>query len=264
MHFLITGYWFQAEAARERISVTPAQVQKALDAAKASSGLLTPAQYQAYLTQTGQTADDILFRERIIQLQTKLLAKHTAKITPAEIEKYYFTHPSQFGTPENRDIRIVLAKTAPQAKAAKAALASGQSWNKVAKKYSTDPTSRNSGGLLKGVVRGEEDAALDQAAFAAPANKLLGPVKGQFGYYVFQVLKVTNATRQSLAQATLLIRETLAGQQQTNAQNAVTNLATKHWRSQTTCRSTYMTSDCSGYKAPKATTTAPAAPTTTT
>jgi foldase protein PrsA len=254
MDFLIKGYWYQAEAAREHLSVTQAQVQKALDSAKAQQ-FSTPTQYQAFLSQTGQTNTDLLFRFRINQLYTKLLSKHTGTVSQAEIQKYYFTHPTQFGTPENRDIRIVLAKTLAGAKAAKAALASGQSWNKVAKKYSTDPTSRNNGGFLKGVVRGEEDAALDAAAFAAPLNKLLGPVKGQFGYYVFEVVKITKSTHQSLAQATPLIRSTLTGQQQTSAQTAVNKVATKHWRSKTTCRSGYVINDCKGYKAPKTSTT---------
>ena len=254
MDFLIKGYWYQAEAAREHLSVTQSQVQKALDSAKASSNLSTPAQFQAFLSQTGQTTNDLLFRFRIQQLYTKLLSKHTTKVTTAAIDKYYFSHPSQFGTPESRDIRIVLAKTASQANAAKKALSSGKGWNAVAKKYSTDPTSRNKGGLLKGVVKGQEDAALDKAAFSAVLNKLQGPVKGQFGYYVFDVIKITKPTHQSLAQATPLVKQTLTGQQQTNAQKAVTNLATKHWRGQTTCRSGYLMTDCSGYKAPKSST----------
>jgi foldase protein PrsA len=253
MDFLIKGYWYQAEAAREHITVTQAQIQKAINAAKAQQ-FSTPAQFTAFLTQTGQTTDDIQFRFRINQLYTKLLAKHTTKITQADIQNYYSTHPTQFGTPENRDIRIVLAKTLSQAKAAKAALASAQSWNSVVKKYSTDPTSRKTGGLLKGVVKGEEDAALDKAAFAAPLNKLMGPIKGQFGYYVFEVTNVKKPTHQTLAQATPLIRQTLTGQQQTTAQSAVEKAASKDWRGQTKCRSGFLMNDCSGYKAPKAST----------
>jgi foldase protein PrsA len=262
MDFLIKGYWYQAEAAREHITVTQAQVQKALDNAKKQQ-FTTNAQFQQFLTQTGQTLDDILFRFRINQLYTKLLSKHTTKVTQAAIQRYYFTHPSQFGTPQSRDIRIVLAKTQSEANAAKKALSKGQSWNSVAKKYSTDPTSKNKGGLLKGVVKGEEDAALDTAAFAAPLNKLLGPVKGQFGYYVLQVIKITQPTHQSLAQATPLIKQTLTGQQQTTAQNAVNNLATKHWRGKTKCRSGFQMNDCSGYKAPKTSTSTTPSTTTT-
>jgi foldase protein PrsA len=259
MNFLITGYWYQAEAARHHIKVTPAQVQQAFTTAK-NRQFTSDAQFQTFLTSTGQTQPDILFRFRISQIVSKLIAGHTVKVTPATIQNYYNTHLTQFGTPGSRDLRIVLTKTAAQASAAKRALQSGQSWNTVAKRYSVDPTSRNTGGLLKGVVKGQEDAALDAAAFSAPANKLLGPLKGQFGYYVFEVLKITPATRQTLAQATPLITQTLVGQQQSSAQTAVTKLVRKNWLKQTTCRSAYATSDCSGYKAPKGspTTTTPA------
>jgi foldase protein PrsA len=250
MGFLITGYWYQAEAAKDHIKVTNAQVQKAFNAAKQQQ-FSTPAQYQTFLSQTGQTQADIIFRFRINTIFQKLIAKHTPKITSAAIQSYYNSHTSQFGKPETRDIRIVLTKTAAAADAAKKALQSGQSWNKVAKKDSIDPTSKNSGGLLVGVTKGQQDQALDTAAFSAPLNKLLGPVKGQFGYYVFEVTKITKPQQQSLAQATALIRQTLTGQDQSSAQNTVNKIASKDWKSKTSCLSAYAMADCSGYKAPK-------------
>jgi foldase protein PrsA len=255
MDFLIKGYWYQAEAARLHITVSNAQVQQAFTTAK-NQQFPNPAQFNTFLSQTGQTINDILFRFRISQIFSKLLAKHTTTITPAVIQQYYNAHLSQFGTPETRNLRIVLTKTPAEANAAKAALSSGQSWNAVAKKYSIDPTSKNNGGQLTGVTKGQQDAALDSAAFSAPVNKVLGPVKGQFGYYVFEVTAIKKATQQSLAQATALIRQTLSGQQQTTAQTAVDNVAKKHWLGQTSCRSQYAMADCSGYKAPK-TSTAP-------
>jgi foldase protein PrsA len=257
--FLIKGYWYQSEAARLHIKVTNAQVQKAFDTAKAQQ-FTTAAQFQNFLTSTGQTQADILFRFRINQIFQKLLARHTTAVTPAAIQTYYTTHLTQFGTPQTRDIRIVLAKTQGQANAAKAALSSGQSWKTVAAKYSIDPTSKKNGGLLVKVAKGQQDAALDSAAFSAPLNKLLGPVKGQFGYYVFEVTKITKATQQTLTQATPLIRQTLTGQQQTSAQAAVDATAKKQYLSQTVCRSGYGMVDCSGYKAPKTTTATTPAP----
>src|SRR5579862_218050 len=251
MDFLIKGYWYQAEAARDHIKVTNAQVERAFNKAKQQQ-FPNGAGFQTFLTQTGQTLNDILFRFRINQIYQKLLARHTHSVTAAAIQAYYKNHQSQFGTPETRDIRIVLAKTSARANAAKKALQSGKSWNTVVNKYSIDPTSKKTGGLLVGVVRGQQDAALDKAAFAAPLNQLIGPVRGQFGYYVFEVTKITQSTQQSLAQATPLIRQTLVGQQQTNAQNAITATARKHWLSQTKCRAEYAMNDCSGYTAPKA------------
>jgi len=127
----------------------------------------------------------------------------------------------------------------------------------VAKKYSVDTATKNKGGLLVGVTKGQEEQALDTAAFSAPTGKVIGPIHGTFGYYVFEVTSIKKSTQQTLDQATPLIKQILQGQSQTNAQTAVDNQVKKAWLSKTKCRSTYAMADCSGYKAPK-TTTAPA------
>jgi foldase protein PrsA len=250
LDFLIKAYWYQAEAHRLNISVSDAQVLKAFNTAKAQQ-FTNASGYKAFLAQTGQTQDDILFRFRINQIYTKLLSRENTKVTQAQIAAYYNAHRSQFGTPETRDMRVVLAKTAQSADAAKAALAHGQSWNVVAKKYSTDTSTNKNGGQLVGVIKGQQDAALDQAAFSAPQGIVLGPVKGQFGYYVFEVTKIHASTQQTLAQATATIRQTLSGLAQSKATAAVDKTAKTHWQSKTTCRSGYAMADCRGYKAPK-------------
>jgi foldase protein PrsA len=256
MDFLIKAYWYQATAHKLGINLTEKQVQAAL--AKAKKGQFsTAAQFQAFLKQSGQTQADIEYRVRVNQVFMKLTAKHPTAVTPAKISAYYTTHKAQFGTPESRDMRIVLTKTAAQATTAKKALQKGQSWTAVAKKYSTDPTTKSKGGVLTGVTAGQQDAALSKAAFAAQPNKLLGPVKGQFGYYLVEVTKITPSTQKSLAQSTALIKQTLTGQLQQAAQKAVDTQAKKDWLSKTTCRSIYAMADCKGYKAPK-TATAPA------
>jgi foldase protein PrsA len=247
MDFLIRSYWYQADAAREHVSVSDASVQKAFELAKRSS-FPTNAQFQAYLTQTGQTLADILYRFRINQLVNKLVQRVTQKVTPAEIQAYYNSHLAQYGTPVSRNIHIVLASTQARAAAAKAALAHGQSWSVVAKKYSIDPTTRNNGGLLVNVTKGQQDAALNAAAFAAPQGQLLGPVKGQFGYYVFEVASIRPATQQSVTQVTPLIRSTLQQQNANSALTAVQNAAKKRWLGKTTCRAQYAMADCKGFK----------------
>ena len=261
MDFLIKSYWYQADAHRLGLSVTNAQVQKAYNQAK-QQAYPTASAFNKFLSQTGFTVPDLMYRFRVSQLFQKLAAKHSTKVTPATIQAYYNSHKAQFGKPETRDIRIVLTKTQAQAQAAKQALSKGQSWTVVAKKYSTDAQSKNKGGQLTGVTKGQEDKALDTAAFAAKTNKVLGPIKGQFGYYVFEVTKITKGSQQSLQQATPVIQQTLTSQQQTSAQTAVDNAAKKQWLTQTKCRGTYAMADCFGYKAPKtSTTTTPGAAT---
>ena len=255
MQLLIQSYWYELEAARDHVTVSNAAVQKAFNTAKASN-FTSESQFQAYLKQTGQTLQDILFRFRVSQLATKLVTKTTKKITPAAIQQYYNANKNKFGTQASLNLKLVLTKTAAEANKAKHAIQSGQSWSKVALRYSIDPTTRANGGQLIGMVRGQVDPALQKAAFASPPNQLLGPVKGQFGYYVFEVTKITPATQQSLAQASPLIRQTLGGQQQTSAQTALAATLRKHWLGQSNCRALYDTTVyCTGYKAPKAPTT---------
>src|SRR5436305_15172160 len=100
-----------------------------------------------------------------------------------------------------------------------------------------ETATKNKGGLLSGVSKGQEEKALDTAAFAAGVNKVIGPIHGQFGYYVVEVTKITKATQQTLAQATPLIKQILNGQAQTAAQKAVDTQAKKDWMHQTKCRS---------------------------
>jgi foldase protein PrsA len=258
MDFLIKAYWYQADAHKLGINVTNAQVQKALTTAKKAQ-FSTAAEFQSFLKTSGQTVQDIVFRVRINQIFMKLTAKHPSTVTTAAIASYYASHKSTFGTPETRNMRIVLTKTSAQAATAEAALKSGKSWASVAKKYSTDPTTKTKGGLLTGVTAGQQDAALSTAAFAAPVNKLLGPIKGQFGYYVLEVIKIVPATQKTLAQASAAIKQTLTSQLTTAAQTAVDNHAKKDWLSKTTCRALYAMADCKGFKIPKATSTAAAA-----
>jgi foldase protein PrsA len=251
MDYLIKAYWYQAVAHKLGIKISDAQVQKALDAAKKSQ-FSTAAQFRQFLNSTGQTLADVTYRIKIGQIYNKLLAKHPTNVTAAQIQSYYNSHRSLFGTPESRNMRIVLAKTQAQAQAAKQALAHGQSWTAVARKYSIDPTTKNKGGQLNGVSKGQQDAALSNAAFSAKVNKIIGPIKGQFGYYVIEVTKIVPAKSRSLAQSTALIKQTLTQQAQSSAAAAVVAQAKKDYQSKTTCKADYSMADCAGYKAPKA------------
>jgi foldase protein PrsA len=255
MQFFIQGYWYQAYAHKLGISVTNADVAKQLTTERKAAHLSSQSAFTKYLGQSGYTLADINWQTRESLVLKKLEAKYDTKVTPAQISAYYNAHKSTFGTPETRNMRIVLAKTQSAAKTALAALKHGQSWKTVAKKYSTDPTTKNNGGLLDNVAKGQQDAALSSAAFAAPLNKLVGPVKGSFGYYVVQVIKITPGTQQSLAKATPQIKETLTTQKQQSATTQVNKKAKALYGARTICAKYYMMADCHGYKKPKTATT---------
>jgi parvulin-like peptidyl-prolyl isomerase len=253
LDFLIKTYWYELEANRLHIKLTTAQITQAFTTAK-NQQFKTPAAFTAFLKSTGQTLPDIYFRVRANKLFTTLEARHKLAITPTSIAAYYQTHQSQFGTPQTRNIRIVRTTTLAPATAAKKALLKGQSWLKVAAKYSVDTTTKKIGGLLTSVSQGQEETALNNAAFAAPANKILGPIHGTFGYYVFEVIKINKGSQQTLTQATPLIRELLTSQNSSSEQAAVDKLAGQYWKAKTHCQSAYYMVDCGGPAPPHATT----------
>jgi foldase protein PrsA len=251
LDFLIRSYWYQALAAKERVHVTNAQVRQQLnrDIQRQFGGSQT--QFQRFLTQSGQTVQDAMYQVRYGLIHSKLIKKALKPVTSSEIASYYAAHKSQFGSPESRDLRIVLTKSSSSASAALSALKKHQSWTTVAKKYSIDSATKDKGGLLTNITRGQEDQSLEKAAFSAPANKLEGPIKSPFGYYIVEVTKITSAKQESLSQANSAIKQTLTLQSQSNAQNVVDKRARQAYLKQTFCRSGYAMVDCSGYKPPK-------------
>lgn len=254
MDFLIRSYWYQADAVKDHVKVTPAQIQTQFNTEK-NAQFPTATEFNTFLSQYGYTADDLLYRTKVQLIYNKLIQQKATPVTSADIANYYAAHKSSFGASETRDLRLVLAKTKANAQAAYAALQSGQSWTTVVKKYSIDSSTASTGGELNNVGPNQEDQALNKAAFSAPLNKLIGPVQGEFGYYVLEVTKINPGNQKTLAQATSSIKSTLSSQAQTKAENAVDAQAKKNWLKKTTCRSAYAMTDCAGYKAPKTSTT---------
>jgi foldase protein PrsA len=124
----------------------------------------------------------------------------------------------------------VLTKTKAKAEQARAALSDGDSFKAVAKKYSIDEASKDQGGQLLGVAEGQQEAALDKAVFAADKGELQGPVKTQFGYYVFQVSKVTPAKQGTLAESKQTIQQLLAAENQQKALDTFVKDFRKRWK----------------------------------
>jgi foldase protein PrsA len=243
--FLIQSQWLEGETKDKKLTVTDKSVQTQFKTIKQQQYPQASA-FQSFLKSSGLTIPDILYRLKLSSLSNKLqqqIVKGKNTVTQAQIAQYYNSHKSQFAQPERRDLLIVLTKTQGNANKANAALQSGQSWKSVVKKYSTDQQSKLTGGLLQGVVKGQEDKALDTAAFKAAKGKLLGPIKGQFGYYVFEVKKITPGTTQPLKNATLAIRQQLISQHQQTAVNAYVKTFDKKWKAKTNCRKGFQVAD---------------------
>lgn len=80
----------------------------------------------------------------------------------------------------------ILVPTEAQANELKRKMADGEKFHKVAKRFSTCP-SKEDGGDLGFFGKGMMTEAFETAAFKAPLNKVVGPVKTEFGYHLIMV-----------------------------------------------------------------------------
>ena len=262
LDFLVKAYWYQGTAYKDGIKLTAKQLAAAYNTA-AKQAFPTAAEKKEYLTETGQTNADLQFRLRVQTIFQKLLAKQVKKVTPAQIKAYYNSHLSTYGTPATRSIKLIETNSESTIDQAKSAVDSGQSWASVAKKYSTNTATKSTGGTVANVESGQYEAAVNKVIFAAPLNKLEGPIKGTFGYYLVEVTKITPATQQPLSKVSSEIKTTLTNSLDETAETKINAAEKKQWGAQTKCAAAYSMTDCAGYVAPKTTTTAAAATPTT-
>lgn len=164
-----------------------------------------------------------------------------AKPTADDLQTYYKQHQDEFRVPESVTARHILIATAqpgssaqPDQKTIDAARAkaddiakqarSGANFADLAKKYSDDPGSKNSGGELGQVRRGQTVPEFEQAAFGAKKGDIAGPVKTQYGFHIIQVQEKTDAHVKPLEEVRAQIEPIIARQK---AQGAAEQLARK-------------------------------------
>ncbi|UUY05856.1 peptidyl-prolyl cis-trans isomerase [Svornostia abyssi] len=252
--FLLAASWIKGEAAERGITVTSQEIARAF-ATQKKQAFPKEADYQRFLKQSGSTEEDIRFQLEVELLQRRLVARATkgaGRVTQAQIEAYYRENREQFATPESRDLRVVLTKSRARAVRARRAVLAGQSWPSVAKRYSIDRATREQGGKLLGVTEGQQERPLDRAVFRARRGEIVGPVRTDFGYYVFKVSRITPSVQQTLKEATATIKSLLASQNQQQALDAFVAGYRAKWTARTRCLAGYVIEDCSATLPPPA------------
>jgi foldase protein PrsA len=246
LQLLITFQWLEGEAEEQGIEVSDAEVKKSFDEQKKQS-FPKDADYQKFLKDSGQSQADVLLQVKADLLATKIrdkVVKGKDTVSDAQVQAFYDKNKQRFAQPEKRDLRVVLTKSKARADAARKALRSGQSWKAVSKRFSIDEASKAQGGKLPAQAEGTLEKQLDQAVFAAPKGKLSGPVKTQFGFYLFEVTKVTPASQQTLEQAKETIRQTLQSQNQQKALETFSKEYSERWKEKTDCREGFVIQQC--------------------
>jgi foldase protein PrsA len=246
MQFLIQAEWVQQEAKAQGVKVTDKEIKRSFEDQK-KQAFPNDKAYKQFLESSGMTEADILFRVKLDQLQQKLTQKVTEdakKVSDEDVKDYYAKNKKRFAQPERRDLLVVLTKTKAKAEQAKKALEDGQSWKQVVKRYSIDEASKAQGGKLPAVSKGQNEKALDDAVFSARKGEVEGPVKTQFGWYVFEVQKITPASQQSLEESKETIKNLLRSQGQQKALDAFIKDFRENYKDDTDCADDYRVAEC--------------------
>jgi peptidyl-prolyl cis-trans isomerase D len=184
-------------------------------------------------------------KARYIVIDTAKLADKIS-VTPAQLQQYYNQHQDEYRIPETVTVRHILIKTpAPDADgkvdqkgvdAARAKaediekqLKGGANFADLAKKYSEDPGSAQSGGLLPPLTHGRTVPEFDQAAFNTPVGQTTGVIRTSYGFHIIHVEAKQQARLKPLdevkSQIEPILKQQQAGAQAQNLANTVQTLA---------------------------------------
>lgn len=253
---LLDAAWIAGEAEELGISVTAKQIETELAQIK-KTNFPTAAAYAEFLKTSGFTQEVVNDKVELQLLSTQIQEKISGETPPpsnTEIaENYEETKATQYTTKPSRDVRVIINEEKAEVEKALKELeedSSAANWKKVAPKYSSDPTTSKTGGLQKGLT--EELLAtagpLKDAIFGAAPKELVGPVKFQKNYVVFEVVTLNPEKVQSLGEARSQISTALTQEkQQTFFSEFVSGYESK-WRSRTFCASGFVTKRCANFK----------------
>jgi parvulin-like peptidyl-prolyl isomerase len=112
-------------------------------------------------------------------------------VNEADIRKDYDENKVRYEVPETRDVRHILVKSKAKAEEIRQQIENGGDFAALAKQYSTDPGSKDQGGLIPAVGQGQMVPEFDKAVFSQPVGEVSQPVKTSFGWHIIKVVKVT-------------------------------------------------------------------------
>jgi foldase protein PrsA len=221
MQYLVQESELQQKADDMGVKITDADVNARLKSIKQQYFGGSEKKYQSQLKAQGLTEAQIKQDLYAQILSEKLYAKVTTdtKVTDADITKYYNEHKTDYQQAASRDVRHILVNDKKLADSLYQQLKGGADFATLAKKYSKDPGSKNSGGKLT-ITKGQTVAPFDKTAFELKTNELSKPVHTQYGWHIIQALSAVKAATQTpLKDVKASIQQQLLQTKKTDAMN---------------------------------------------
>jgi len=147
-------------------------------------------------------------------------------VDPAEIQRAYSANQEGYRVPARVKVRHILIETpkpGPDGKVDQKAVDAARAkamdvlkqakatsdWTELAKKYSADPGSKDKGGELGWLGKGQTVAEFDKVAFAQNKGQISDPVQTSFGFHIIQTEDKEDAHLKPLAEVRPALEEAL-------------------------------------------------------
>ncbi|MDQ7844154.1 MAG: peptidylprolyl isomerase [Armatimonadota bacterium] len=201
------------EARKRHALATEAQVAAAVEEIR--KNFPSDAEFQFALDQRNLTLDDLRKRLRTTLTVQNLQARVSqATVNSSEVARYYEQNRREFDRPEQVRVRHILVETEAEARLVLARLMRGEKFADLARQLSRDPGSKDQGGDLGFVARGQLVPEFERAAFALQPGQISGIVKTQYGYHVIQGIARQAGKPSTLAEVSDEIRRQLLTRKQ--------------------------------------------------
>ena len=247
--FLVQEEELTQEGDKLGVSVSQKDLDKRVDLIKKTYYKGSEAKLEAALKKDDITLTDLEqynLKPQLLseQLETKVTKDVT--VSTSDAQKYYDQNKASFTTPKTREVRHILVNSKSLADQIETKLKTGESFAKLAKKYSKDTGSAAQGGKLCVAHGGSSGACqqtvppFDKASFSLKTNEISSPVKSQYGWHIIQALgPVKPAHTQSFKDVESQIKSNLAQQQKQVAWTNWLAKVTKDYRGKVTFQTGY-------------------------
>lgn len=154
------------------------------------------------LATVGASENDVVNEMKRQQATSLVFEKVTAQqgaagqVTDAEAHAYYDQHPREFQQPEARHLRNIVVSSEDEANQVLAQARGGADFVALAKQFSLDESTRDTGGDLGFVSQDQLEQPVAGPAFATPVGGVFGPAQSAHGWNVGQVLEARPALQQ--------------------------------------------------------------------
>jgi parvulin-like peptidyl-prolyl isomerase len=196
---LISELLIKDRADRIGVSVTEAELREATARLKEQYGITTDKQFEESLEKSGLNRTDMEARLRDTLISNKVFSRELRsreELTDRELRERYDREKERYRLPERAHLREIIILRPDNAAAVDAAskkafdvadkARNGGDFAKLAQTYSESGT-KDKGGDLGDVGRGELLPDLDKGVFNSAAGTVIGPLPTKSGWHIIKV-----------------------------------------------------------------------------